>query len=137
MTPDQARAAVYKEFKTQWADRTVLHREGEADFSEPPPGTVWARLSFRNLGGGQLTLGPLGGRKYRRLASAFVQVFSPVSLGLGVGATRAQEARAILEGRTVDGVAFNDGTITEIPLDEGEKNYQTNVEVACTYDEDK
>ena len=137
MTPDEARSAVYKRFKTQWADRTVLHREGEAGFSEPPPGTAWVRLSFRNFGGGQRSLGPVGGRKYRRSASVFVQAFTPAVAGVGAGATLAHEARAILEGVDVDGVAFDDGIITELPLGEGEKSYQTNVEVRATYDETK
>jgi len=137
VTPDEARAAVYVEFTSQWAGRTVLHRDGEAGFSEPGPGTPWARLSFRNYGGGQLSLGPSGGRKYRRIGAAFVQVFTPAAQGTGVGATLAHEARAILEGRSISGVDFNDGIITETPLDAGEKNRQTNVEVRCTYDETK
>lgn len=137
MTPDQARAAIYTEFADQWAARTVLHREGELGFSEPAQGIPWARLSVRHTGGGQLTLGPLGGRKYRRRGLAIVQIFSPLASGMSVGATRAHEARAILEGRTVDGVCFDDGVIQELPLGEGERSYQTNVEIEFTYDEDK
>jgi hypothetical protein len=142
MTPDQARSAVYKEFALQWADRTVLHRDGEAGFVEPNPGIAWVRLSFRNLGGGQLTLGPALGRKYRRTASAFVQVFTPPVQGVGVGATLAHDARAILEGVAIlavgtERVEFNDGVVTESPFSEGEKFRQTNVEVRCSYDETK
>lgn len=137
MTPDEARSVVYIEFAAQWADRTPLHRDGEAGFEQPPTGITWARLSFRNYGGGQLTLGPTGGRKYRRLGAAFVQVFAPAVKGIGVGATLAHEARAILEGRSINGVEFNDGIVTESPFAEGEKYRQTNVEVRCTYDETK
>lgn len=137
MTPDEARSAVYVEFAVQWADRTPLHRDGEAGFVEPAPGTAWARLSFRNLAGGQTTMSPLGSRKYTRAAAAFVQVFTPAAAGVGIGATLAHEARAILEGRNVGAVNFTDGTITESPFAEGEKSRQTNVEVRCTYPEDK
>lgn len=142
MTPDEARSAVYSRFLDQWDDRTVVALEGrEDDNSEPGPDVRWVRLSVRNLGGGQLTLGPTGGRKYRREASAFVQVFTPSSKGMGPGATLAHEARAILEGTTItvgtERVEFYDGTIREIPLGAGEKSLQVNVEVRFSYDETK
>ena len=143
MTPDQARAAVYDEFLTQWADETPVILEGQAgpQAAEPEPGVKWVRVAFRNLGGGQLTLGASGGRKYRRDAAALVQVFVPSVAGTGPGATLAHAARAIFEGKAItvgsERVEFNDGRITEVPLSGGERSLQTNVEVRCTYDETK
>jgi hypothetical protein len=137
VTPDEARSAVYVEFTTQWADRTPLHRDGEAGFEQPDTGISWARLSFRNFGGGQTTLSPLGSRKYTRVGAAFVQVFTPAAKGIGVGAVLVQAARGILEGRNVGALNFNDSTITESPFAEGEKYRQMTVEVRCTYPEDK
>lgn len=136
MTPDAARKAVYDEFLSSWGATTPVTLEGELE-SEPGPGRPWARLSFRNLDGGQVTLGPSGGRVYRRVAAAFVQVFTPAARGMQAGATLAQQARAIFEGKRIGEVEFNDGTVTEIPLAGGEKSLQTNVEVRCSYDEIK
>jgi hypothetical protein len=138
VTPDEARRAIYDEFLDQWDQGVAaLELEGEP-FKEPGPGASWARLSFRQLGGGQLTLGPTGSRKYRRRAGAFVQVFVPATQGgMRLGASLAHDARAILEGRRVSGVEFDDGQVSEIPLRRGEKSRQFNVEVRCTYDETK
>lgn len=142
MTPDQARSAVYARFLDDWGTTTLVALEGrDSDVAEPGPGVSWVRVTFRNLGGGQLTLGPSGGRKYRRLASALVQVFTPASSGMGPGATLAHQARAIFEGKAIpvgsENVEFNDGAVREVPLERGEKSIQTNVEVSCTYDETK
>lgn len=135
-TIDEARAAIYEEFLDQWGTTTPLALEGRA-FSEPPPGVSWARLSMRNLGGGQSTLGDAGARIFRREASVFVQVFTPVNAGMAEGATLAQSARAILEARRIGGVELYDGVVNERPLAPGDKNAQINVEVRCTYDETK
>jgi hypothetical protein len=136
VTPDEAREAVYAAFLTQWADQTPVALEGRK-FDEPEPGVSWVRLAFRNYGGGQHTLGPSAGRIFRRTGAALVQVFTPASKGMGPGATLAQAARAIFEGRTVGAVQFNDGQVREIPLQGEEKSLQTNVEVRGTYDETK
>lgn len=144
MTPDEARASAYAAFLDEWGSTTLVQLEGR-DFSVPPPGTRWVRVSFRNYGGGQHTLGPpagsaeapAGGRIFRRVGAVLVQVFTPSSEGLGIGATLAHAARAIFEGRRVGGVDFYDGQIRESPLGRGERSYQTNVEVRCSYDETK
>ena len=137
MTPDEARAAAYTQFLTEWGTTSAVRLEGREEAGEPAPGTTWVRLSFRNYGGGQQTLGPVGGRKYRRVGAALIQVFTPITAGPGLGATLAHAARAIFESRRFGDLVFNNGTITEIPLQRGEKNHQTNVEVRCTYDEEK
>lgn len=137
MTPDEARAATYTQFLSGWGTTTTVRLEGREEAGEPGPGIPWVRVAFRHYGGGQQTLGPAGGRKYQRVGAALVQVFTPITSGPGLGATLAHAARAILESRRFGDLVFNDGQITEIPLRGGEKNHQTNVEVRCTYDEEK
>lgn len=137
MTLDEARSAAYAEFLSAWGDETPVRLEyREADLREPGPNVAWVRVAFRNYGGGQLTLGPQDGRIYRRQAAVLIQVFTPV-VSAGLGATLAQVARAIFEGRTVGGLQFNDGQVRESPLASSDKSYQTNVEVRVTYDETK
>jgi hypothetical protein len=137
VTSDEARAIVYDEFQSQWDLAAVpMEFEGEP-FKERAPGLPWARLAFRDYGGGQRTLGPEDGRLYVRVGAAFVNIFVPATSGMKDGATLAHTARAILEGRRFGDLVFNDGTTTQTPLSKGEKTRQFNVEVRCTYDERK
>jgi hypothetical protein len=137
VTPDGARAAAYTQFLSEWGTTTTVRLEGREEAGEPGVGTPWVRVAFRNYGGGQHTLGPTGSRIYRRTGAVFVQVFAPIERGPGYGATLAQAARAIFEGRRFGELDFFDGQIIEIPLRSGERNTQTNVEVRCAYDETK
>ncbi len=133
-TIDQARTAVYDRFVAQWANRTPFTFENEK-WEEPKPDVDWVRVSVRNTGGGQETLGPKTQRKYRRRGSIFVQVFTPVAKGMKAGAGHAQAARAIFEGESFTGIDANNGVIRESGSDG--KFYQTLVEVFFDYTEIK
>jgi hypothetical protein len=137
MTPDELRKAVYDRFYANWSSTSYVHYEGHP-FTEPAPDIEWARLSVRNTGGGQSTLGAVGDRKYERDFSIFVQVFVPVTGGMKAGAVYAQTARAIFEGVRLDDEAYlNDGLINELPVRDGDKSRQFNVEVFGKYLETK
>jgi hypothetical protein len=137
MTPEEVRKAVYDRFYANWSSTSYVHYEGHP-FTEPAPDIEWARLSVRNTGGGQTSLGAVGDRKYERDFSIFVQVFVPVTGGMKTGATYAQAARAIFEGVRLDPEAYlNDGVITELPIRDGDKSRQFNVEVFGKYLETK
>jgi hypothetical protein len=90
---------------------------------------------MKHTGGGQETLGPKTQRKYRRRASIFVEVFTPVAKGTKAGAVHAQAARAIFEGESFSGIDCNNGEVREKGTDG--KFYRTIVEVFCDYDEMK
>lgn len=137
MTPDEYVEAVYQRFNSNWTGTTVVHYEGHP-FTEPAPDVEWARISVRNTGGGQSTLGQEGNRKYDRDVSVFIQVFTPVTAGVARGAILAQAARGIFEGVRLDPEAwFNDGVIEEQPVRDGSKSRQVNVEVFGVYLETK
>jgi len=138
VTPFEVLDEVYRRFKAEWdADDAAVLLEGDGK-PEPGPGSPWVRVSFRDYGGGQHTLGPEGARIYQRTGAAFVQVFTPSVQGPGLGATLAHRARAIFEGRRLGPeLTFLDGRVSEAPLSSGDRSYQTNVEVRCTYDETK
>lgn len=134
MTIDEARQAIYDRFKSEWGTRTIYTFAGEK-FTEPGPDVDWVRLSVRHRGGGQETLGPKTGRKYRRFGGIFVQVFTPVGKGEKAGSSHAHAARVIFEGESFGGVDTDNGEIKEIG-DNG-KHYQTNLEVHFAYEEIK
>jgi hypothetical protein len=111
--------------------------EGQA-FTEPGPDVEWARVSVRNIGGGQSTLGAIGNRKFERIFSIFIQVFVPATGGMQRGSEFAHAARAIFEGVRLDSEAWMyDGTITERPIEKSAKSRQFNVEVSGEYLETK
>lgn len=137
MTPSELVEAVYQRFNSNWSATAFVHYEGHP-FTEPSVDTEWVRVSVRNTGSAQATLGAVGTRKYDREFSVFVQVFTPVVAGVARAATLAQTARAIYEGVRLDDEAWMyAGEITELPVRDGYKSRQTNVEVFGIYLETK
>lgn len=133
-TLNEAREAVYDHFVTQWGTRTPYQLEGHV-FSEPDPPVEWARLSVRNLAGGQETLGPVGGREYLRQARAVLQVFTPADTGFTGSDGHAHFFRSIFEGVPHATLDFLDGRTREGPSDG--KYSQQIAEVDFTYYERK
>lgn len=135
MTIDEARKAAYDRFLANWtgtaANLTTL--EGE-DFREPVKDD-WVRFGVAHVGGGQETLGPKLGRKYRRNALAFVQIFTFAATpgGRKRGDLLGKEAIAIFEGESFSGLDFNNGLIQEGPNDG--KWLTTRVTVQFDYEE--
>ena len=137
MTLDQVRKLIYDRFIAQWGDRTVYELEGE-DFDEPDPGIEWARVSVRETDSGQESIGPKTARKFERNISAFIQIFTPVIEGMQSGSLHGELARNIFEGERLDPQLWlYEGTITDIPVRDGEKSRQTSVEIIGTYEQIK
>ena len=138
VTLPEARERVYQRWvdnvPTALTDAWTFENE---DFDEPAEDTSWARVSVRDLGGGQNTLGPIGGRKFRRTAAVAIQVFTPRGSGMGTGDSLAHTVRGIFEGVSFSGLDFNNGVVSEIPPDDDDKFVQHNVVVSFDYDETK
>ena len=98
------------------SSQVVFEGEGHeaVDDSESP----WVRVSVNETSGGQQTLGPVGGRKYRRRARVDVQVFTPVDKGTRPGFLLAEQARTIFEGQYFDDLYFFDCEISNTGKDE-------------------
>ena len=111
--------------------------ENEEGFREPDQDKSWARVVVRTLPGGQETLGGSGNRKFRRQALLGVQVFTPRGGGLGPGDDLAEAVRNIFEARSIGGLDFTNGTISEIPPGLDEKTFQHNIVVSFSYEEIK
>ena len=134
----QAREAVYQ----HWVDNVpsgldAWTFENELGFREPDQDKTWARLVVRTLPGGQETLGGTGNRKFRRQALVAVQVFTPLGSGLGAGDDLAQAVRELYEAKSISGLDFTNGTISEITPGQDEKTFQHNIVVSFSYEEIK
>lgn len=133
MTPDELRKAVYERFHANWTETTFVHYEG-MPFKEPGVDIPWVRISVQDTGSIQASLGGVGTRKYDRDFSIFIQVFTPLTGGMQSGSILAQAARAIFEGVRLDPEAWlYEGSITQIPIRDGMKSRQQNIEITGTY----
>lgn len=119
-TISSATTAVFDRFVEKWADRTPYYLGNEGPAVEPSIGTSWARASINHLGQpGADTLGPVGGRKFVRNASLFVQIFTPLDDGRAVSDALVEVVKTNFEGVRLsgDGVWFNEALVREQPPD--------------------
>lgn len=132
-TINEAREVVYERVRSLWT-QSIFTFDGNA-FVEPKS-DPWIRVSVRQRGGGQITLGGVGNRRYQRDASVHGQVFVPTGVGLEENDTLARTFRDLFEGvPRIGGLEFNDGSIMEIGP-KGNKQ-QHNVEIEFSYHERK
>lgn len=133
-TINEAREAIY----ARWVANTSI---AAANYSfdnekyDPPDSGQWARLSVRNTGSAQSTLGPTNGRRFRRTASVFVQLYDEVDQGLRQLDILARETRGIFEGVSFSGLRFTNVVIRETGADG--KWFQVVVEAFFDYEETK
>ena len=140
MTLDEIKNTILTYYITQWNLLSVtptLTLENE-DFDPATEGGIeWARISIVEHEARQRSLGKIGNRKFERLGSVFVQVYTKQ----GSGGTKradeiAQDVRDILEGtNAITGACFFTGrVITQEP--DGHW-HRVVVEVEFSYDETK
>lgn len=133
-TLSEAREAIYLAFQTAWTP-TGFELTFDNEKFNSPDDAPWARLSVRHTASAQETLGAVGNRKFSRLGSAFVQVYTRVDQGTSQNDTLATTAREAFEGLTLAGTTlrFLDVIVRETGPDG--KWYQTIVEATFEYDE--
>lgn len=136
----EAREAIYLRWNDNWTATPLVDTTfaGETNFV-PPSKRLWARLSVRHLAPGGQTMGSVGGRRFTRLGSAFIQVFGPLSKeqdGEGQLDPLIQDALDIFEGVSFSGLRFFQATPRETGDDQG-KWTMAIVEVPFDYDETK
>lgn len=99
----EAREIIYQKFQAGWTatplTQVVFENDdaGGIDAGREP----WIRVSTREVGGGQVTLGPKGDRKYDRRALVFVQIFVPSNTGTRRAGQLVEAVRALLEGEAL------------------------------------
>lgn len=141
-TYSSVREAIYQAFVAGWGTRTVYHLEGQR-FSEPAPDVYWIRLAVRNFAATTETMGDEGQKKHRRTGSVIMSLFAPADQGLKLIDDHAQFALNIFESKNIaipggsERVDFIGGGVKEIPLPEGEKSQQYEVEVPFDFTQTK
>ncbi len=131
-TINEAREAIYDRFVTAWGSTTPLTFDSE-NFAAPDE--PWARLTVRNSGSTQRTLGSPGNRRFRRVGSVFIQLFDLVDEGLANLDSLSRDARGVFEGVSFDGLDFTNVVIRESGADG--KWFQFVVEAFFDYEETK
>lgn len=135
-TLNEAKEAIYERFVSLYtgvpSDRiTFDNEEFEAGDGTDP----WVRLAVRGIIRNQDTLGRKTNRRFRALASTFVQVYTEANIGVQQSDVLAQEAGDIFEGESFSGLDFRSAIIQETGPDG--KWYQSVVEIEFNYDEIK
>lgn len=145
LTQNQAREAVYLQWKTEWE---ALHSQtpGAATyfpyqfenlrFVEPAPPQKWARVSLRHAPSDQETIAPPGNRRYIRNAYIWVQFFGGIGQGMRDFDTAIQEAKDILEGVNYGGIHAS-GPADPQEIGEDGRWYEVVLVIPITYYEKK
>ena len=98
----------------------------------------WARLTVRHTAPGGQTLGPIGGRRFTRLASILVNVFVPVGPDTAEGNLDPliTAATTLFEGVSFDGIRTFQADPREQEQEEGKWHHAV-IEIPFDYDEAK
>jgi hypothetical protein len=114
---ETATEIAYQHWLTEWvlggSSRTPFVFENENSESLDGGDVAWARVSVRELTGGQETLGQPGNRKFLRNMRVFVQIFTLVNQGMKEARELASAARAVWEARRISGLNFWDAIVTD------------------------
>lgn len=106
MSVRTAKEVVYEHARSAWADAQALPRTRIAIDNLPfdmPDNAPWARLTVRNVGSTQETLGERGHRRWQHLALLFISIFTPRGSGSGAADDLADAARRACQGRRLGG----------------------------------
>lgn len=133
ITYNDARAAVYTRFLNNFTGTSNITFPNEN--YDKPDNDSWVRVSVITLSRKQNTLGRSTNRVFRTKCLIYIQVFTPIDIGLKTGDTLATEALNIFEATSFSGVDCGNGTITEEGLDG--KWYNHLVSINMDYDEIK
>jgi len=133
---NEAKEAMYLQFQTAW-NTTGFPSTFENDEFTPPDNSPWARLSVRHTASTQDTLGKVGNRKFARLGSTFIQIYTEPNTGTKQSDALVKLIKDAFEGVSLAGttVRFNDVIDRETGSDG--KWYQVVVEAMFEYDETK
>lgn len=141
-TPNQAREAVYAQIEAVFSASAEIGPNGFAFDNEaftPPPGNAWARVAFREALSAQGTLGPVGGRRFDRLATLVVEIHTPNDIGTQTADALVKLVRDNFEGVNVSlGAAvvhFTNCQVQELGIEGAE--WRVNALAQCWFEESK
>lgn len=147
ISPEAAVKEMYGMFRAAWVAQTPALNGGTPfqdiyDNKEAgpvdPSTKAWCRVSARHTGGGQATLGGIGGRRFERVGILFVQVFVPVGSGRTLLDKLGKIAIDTFEGKhsPSESIWFRECSIQEGGVDDGKWSGCT-VRIGFVYDDVK
>ena len=127
--PD-ASEAMTQLFSDVWTPSGFLFALGNDEF-DPPVDSPWARMVIKHNGAPQKTLGRPTTRKFDRLGSMFIQVFTPQREGTRRSSELIQRVVDGFEGARISGtsICFND----VIPREVGPTDHWYQVTIECEF----
>jgi hypothetical protein len=142
-TPNQAREAILGRFVTNFVPvafsdvaepgRAALYsfdnEEKDAGINADPVAQSWCRLAIRESASAQETLGPVGGRRYRRDGAVVLSLYCPASRGTKKSDSMVKTFRDVFEGVSFSGLAFTDCQVQEI----GAEGASWRVDAICSF----
>jgi hypothetical protein len=131
----QVREAVYGALVTAWNNTTPLCLDNEV--YTPVPGSAWARGVVREMTSQQWTLGPVGGRKFKRQAHLIVQIFTPPDAGTTQADVLASIVRDAFEGDPTPALSIGWNAVVVKELGNLNGWYQVQATASFWYDEVK
>lgn len=145
MTRKEAKKAILTKFITEFNESTPVALTNQNDFklctspltnTTKPTDAPWIRFMIMNNSTPRQTIGPPGGRRFRRLGLVTSQVFVPEGVGTSSGDTLCEEIVNIFEGVRSGEISFERGYYEEIGnTDSG--LFQYNVIIPYWFDETK
>ncbi len=113
-----ANEAFAQRFSDVWTPTTFPFALENEKFTPPSVDspTPWARMVVRHNAGTQDSLGPAGNRRFDRLGSLLVQVFTPLQEGTRQSKELTQTVIEGFEGTSITGttICFNDVIAREV-----------------------
>lgn len=110
-TINQAKEAIAARWVAQWGATTPFTLPNE-NFAKPATGP-YVHLAVLHRPGADATLGGPGFRRHRRLARVLIQVYDDADEGTRQLDTLAQQARAVFESTSFDGLRFFPAEVRE------------------------
>lgn len=124
---------MFEAVNTAWADRGPIHWPDVSKFDIPE--STWCRVTLRHQTGGQSTLANgCGARRFTRLGTMWIQVFTPMGNGNMNAYAIAEVMARAFEGRGSPlGIIYRNVRVNEIGPDGAFSN--TNVLVEFEYNQ--
>lgn len=134
-TLNEATEKIYQTFLTDWGATTSVTFDNET--FNPNANEAYVRVTVRHTAAVQDSLGSVGRRKFDRIGTVFIQVFTPLDMGRQQADNLSTSARAVFEGKTLtpENLRFNAVITRELGV--SDNWYQTNVEAPFNYTETK
>lgn len=112
-----AREAITQRFEANFTATDRVFYQNEV--AKPLATETWSRLVVSNEGTptAGITLGPVGGRRFTRVARVLIQIWSPIRGGMAAVDALTQTARAVFEGVSFSGLRFFAADVRELETD--------------------